>query len=70
MAVWAGRAAVNRNFYCLNSMDSFIYLLHSCYLIIVAENVIYYQSLSCDFAFDDSIAIVKNRDVRWIHTRS
>lgn len=34
------------------------------YLIIVCVNVIiYYRSLSCDFVFDDSVAVVKNRDV-------
>lgn len=34
------------------------------YLLIVSVNVIiYYRSLSCDFVFDDSVAIVKNRDV-------
>lgn len=34
------------------------------YLLIVSVNLIcYYQSLSGDFVFDDSVAIVKNKDV-------
>lgn len=34
------------------------------YLAIVCVNVVcYYQSLSGDFVFDDSVAIIKNKDV-------
>lgn len=34
------------------------------YLVIVGVNLIcYYRSLSGDFVFDDSVAILKNKDV-------
>lgn len=34
------------------------------YLAVVSLNLVcYYQSLSGDYVFDDSVAIVKNRDV-------
>lgn len=34
------------------------------YLTIICLNLVcYYQSLSGDFVFDDSVAIVKNKDV-------